>query len=113
MKVTWQKLDEHNGRVGIRWWNPTCRQGEGGGVTTNDKSIFYKINRFHDLGMGRMYGQPDPVGNIAKEIGLNYHYNELSAALLLAQFEKINIIIKRINDNWLAVFKSSKANQEL
>ena len=24
-----------------------------------------------------------------------------------------NIIIKRINDNWLAVFKSSKANQEL
>ena len=49
--------------------------------------------------MGRMYCQPDPVGNIAKEIGLNYHYNELSAALLLAQFEKINIIIKNLKYN--------------
>ena len=80
-------------------FNKLITAGEGGGVTTNDKSIFYKINRFHDLGMGRMYGQPDPVGNIAKEIGLNYHYNELSAALLLAQFEKINLIIKNLKHN--------------
>ena len=75
-------------------FNKLITAGEGGGVCTNNK-----INRFHDLGMGRRYGQPDPVGRIAEDVGLNYHYNELSAALLLAQFEKINSILQNLKIN--------------
>lgn len=80
-------------------FNKLITAGEGGGICTNDKTLFKKINRFHDLGMGRVYGQPDPVGRVAEDIGLNYHYNELSAALLLSQFEKINSILKNLKFN--------------
>lgn len=80
-------------------FNKLITAGEGGAVCTNNKNLFQKINRFHDLGMGRIYGQPDPIGSIAEDVGLNYHYNELSAALLLSQFEKINSILKNLKSN--------------
>jgi dTDP-4-amino-4,6-dideoxygalactose transaminase len=98
-------------------FNKLITAGEGGGVCTNDKSLFEKINRFHDLGMGRVYGQPDPVGRIAEDVGLNYHYNELSAGLLLAQFKKINTILKNLkinNKRTMKLFNNlKKANPHL
>lgn len=80
-------------------YNKLLTSGEGGAVATNNLKLYRKINEFHDLGMGRVFGQPDPIKKVANKMGLNYHFNELSAALLLTQFEKKNKILKNLKIN--------------
>ena len=80
--------------------NKLLTSGEGGAVATNNKKLFDQMNRFHDLGMGRSYGERDPLKYLTRDLGLNYHFNELGAALLSSQFEKKNLILKNLKINY-------------
>ena len=80
--------------------NKLITAGEGGAVATNNKKLFDLMNKFHDLGMGRSYQEKDPLKYLTKGIGLNYHFNELGAALLLSQFKKKNLILKNLKINY-------------
>ena len=80
--------------------NKLLTAGEGGAVATNYKKLFDQMNRFHDLGMGRSYGEKDPLKYLTRDLGLNYHFNELGAALLSSQFEKKNLILKNLKINY-------------
>jgi 8-amino-3,8-dideoxy-alpha-D-manno-octulosonate transaminase len=73
----------------------TC--GEGGVVLTDDEKIYKKARRFHDLGMLREAGAPDPAGlDAIGSLGLNYRLSELQAAMLAAQMKKMPKILKAL-----------------
>lgn len=94
-------------------FNKLLTSGEGGAVATNSNNLFQKMNNFHDLGMGRAFGEKDPIGIMAKSFGLNYHFNELSAALLLTQFNKKKMILDNLRKNHkkiLNIFKEVNKN---
>ncbi len=89
----------------------TC--GEGGVLLTNDKDIYQRAYRFHDLGMFRQPGEADPEGPDAiGSFGLNYRLSELQAAFLISQLKKIPGILKSLKisykmaeDNLLSICK--------
>jgi len=65
-----------------------CSAGEGGGIATSDSSLIDKINFIKS--------QSHSGGFIHKgPIGYNHRATNLQGAVLLAQFEEINNIIKR------------------
>jgi perosamine synthetase len=76
----------------------TC--GDGGMISTNNKNIAIKLRKFSNLGFkflnansGQVgltkYQRQDPKFKRFDEIGFNYRLNEFSAAIALAQFEKL------------------------
>ena len=74
--------------------------GEGGELLTNDRSIFQRALQFHDLGMRRRAGRPNPRGRAAiRSFGLNYRLSELQAAVLLAQLRKLPNILAALRRN--------------
>ncbi len=80
-------------------YNKLLTAGEGGLIATNDKKILEKMNDFQDLGMGRKFNSPDPVGIVHKDIGFNYHASDLTGGFLLGQFESFNKIYRNLNQN--------------
>lgn len=71
--------------------------GEGGMLLTNDPKLYERACRFHDLGMFRKAGDPDPEGSMAiQSLGLNYRISELQAAFLLAQLERMSVVRKSL-----------------
>lgn len=70
--------------------NKTISAGEGGAVYTNDKKLFERAIRFHDVG-GIRSPHTDWLGAVTEEpfIGVNYRMNEFSGAVLLAQIRKL------------------------
>ena len=58
-----------------------------------------EINEFHDLGMGRVLNDPDPIGNVHKKFGLNYHASDLIGAFLLGQLESLEKILFKLREN--------------
>ena len=67
--------------------NKVITTGEGGMITTNDDELAERIRRIKD------YGQKDRFNYI--ELGSNYHFTELQAAIGIEQMKKIDEIIKR------------------
>ena len=86
-------------------YNKFLTSGEGGAVATNNNKLFDQMNRYHDLGMGRSYKEKDPLKYLTRDVGLNYHFNELGAALLLSQFNKKNLILKNLKINYEKIKK--------
>tara|TARA_Y100000389_G_C17462852_1_gene523131 strand:+ start:2108 stop:3244 length:1137 start_codon:yes stop_codon:yes gene_type:complete len=90
-------------------YNKIITSGEGGALMTNSKKFYENSLRFHNLGIIRKIGNNsrktnDPVGvNIIKSIGLNYRMSEISAAIALAQLNKIKLIMKKCKKNWKVV----------
>lgn len=77
----------------------TC--GEGGALLTDDKDIFERACRFHDLGMLRHSGEPDPQGqSVIRSFGLNYRMNELQAAFLIPQLNKMPNILRGLEESY-------------
>ena len=69
----------------------TLHTGEGGVVITNDKDIYDKVAEFSDHGHMHVEGLPrgkDP----RRKPGLNYRMSEVTAAIGIAQFNKLDFI---------------------
>lgn len=84
------------GQIGTYSFNifKTINAGDGGMVVTDDEELYQKAFGYHDQGhlplrMGVEVGQRSVIGQ-------NYRMNELSAAVLLAQFRKLDRLIERL-----------------
>ncbi len=84
------------GQIGTYSFNifKTINAGDGGMVVTDDEELYQKAFGYHDQGhlplrMGVEVGK-------RSVIGMNFRMNELSAAVLLAQFRKLDAIIERL-----------------
>ena len=74
-------------------WGKTISTGEGGMIITNDKETYDRAAEFSDH--GHMHVPNIPRGRDPRRTpGLNYRMSELSAAIGLAQLEKIDSILK-------------------
>ena len=91
------------GLIGIYSFNlfKTINAGDGGMVVTNDKDLYTTAFSFHDQGhLPNRTGVE--VGN-RSVIGWNFRMNELTAAVLLAQFKKLNKLsegLKRVKKRY-------------
>ena len=82
----------------------TC--GDGGMISTNNKKLADKIRKFSNLGFKFLTGDADKI-IASKEslqnpkterfelIGYNYRMNEFSAAVALAQFERVGYFLNK------------------
>lgn len=82
--------------------NKIITAGEGGAVTSNDQERFERAIRYHDQGFLR--GEWDE----GQFFGENYRMNELSAAVLLEQLGKLDVIIDRMRDHKRRVLEGIK-----
>ena len=84
------------GRLGAYSFNifKTINAGDGGMVVTDDAGLYERAFGYHDQGhlplrMGVEVGQRSVIGQ-------NFRMNELSAAVLVAQFRKLDALIERL-----------------
>lgn len=78
----------------------TVTAGEGGAVTTNDRTLYDKLVLAHSHGITRDRSQmvhptDDPWYNEQKDLGYNYRMTEFQAALLLSQLRKLDMFRAR------------------
>ena len=71
--------------------NKIITSGEGGAVTTSNGELYRNAVAFHDV--AAFYRDPK---NIPPRPGLNFRMDEVRAAILLSQLEKINNIIGKM-----------------
>jgi len=84
--------------------------GEGGMLITNDEKLAEKARKFAGMGFKNLTAGKsklvaitpkdfqDPDFKRHDSLGLNYRYNEFSAAVTLAQFEKVDELVKMRRD---------------
>ena len=78
-------------------YNKLITGGEGGAVMAEDENLITRARRFHDLGMLREVGAPDPEGdNCIDGFGLNYRLGEMPAAMTLVQLSKVGEILSNL-----------------
>ena len=77
----------------------TC--GEGGGIITNDESIYHKCDQYHDHGHDHIGNDRGAEGHPI--IGMNFRNTELNAAVGVAQLRKINYILETQKRNATAI----------
>lgn len=84
------------GRLGTYSFNifKTINAGDGGMVVTDDEDLYKRAFAFHDQGHFPLRMGVE-VGNRAV-IGQNFRMTELNAAVLLAQFRKLEKILQRL-----------------
>ena len=76
----------------------TLHVGEGGMVITNSKALYDRVAEFSDH--GHMHVEGIPRGKDPRQIpGLNYRMSELTAAIGIAQLNKINYILEEATKN--------------
>lgn len=63
--------------------------GEGGMVVTNDPKLYERAIRFHDIGNVRPYHLQQITPQVASFCGSQFRMSELTAAVALAQFRKL------------------------
>ncbi|MBU1341408.1 MAG: DegT/DnrJ/EryC1/StrS family aminotransferase [Proteobacteria bacterium] len=78
----------------------TC--GEGGGIITDSKAVYEKADQFADHGHDHL-GGPDRGADDHPIIGTNYRISELSAAVGLAQLNKLDQILDIQRKNKFAI----------
>lgn len=72
--------------------------GEGGMIITNDKDLYEKVAEFSDH--GHMHIEGLPRGKDPRRMpGLNYRISELTAAVGIAQLNKIEYILSKATKN--------------
>jgi dTDP-4-amino-4,6-dideoxygalactose transaminase len=84
------------GKIGIYSFNifKTINAGDGGMVVTDDDDLYFRAFGYHDQGHFPNRAGVE-IGN-RSIIGQNYRMNELTGAVLIAQFRKIDIITERL-----------------
>ena len=71
----------------------TITSGEGGLITTNNKTLFEKMKLMRSHGLKRKKGTPWTAEMIT--IGYNYRITDLQTSLAISQLERINGFIKK------------------
>jgi dTDP-4-amino-4,6-dideoxygalactose transaminase len=86
------------GQLGTYSFNifKTINAGDGGMVVTDDEELYHRAFGYHDQGHLPLRTGVE-VGK-RSVIGQNFRMNELSAAVLLAQFRKLDRIIARLTE---------------
>ncbi len=81
--------------------NKVLACGEGGLMLTRDANIFARAVRYHDLGVMRP-AFSDRLGEQIGDpmVGNQYRMSEVTAAVGVAQFEKLDWILGRCRGNW-------------
>lgn len=85
--------------------NKILTAGDGGAVIAKERHIFERAVRFHDQGNIRekeRYGIDSPDDAHAF-VGQNYRMSEITGAMLLEQWKKLDDIVLRMKRCWLAV----------
>lgn len=72
--------------------NKTISSGEGGMVVTNDARLYERAVRMHDLGLVRPYHQQFVTPEEPHFAGGQYRMNEITGAVALAQFRRLDTI---------------------
>ncbi len=82
------------GKAGCFSFDPvkTITCGEGGGIVTDDKEIYARIDQFSDHGHDHEGNDRGLEGHPI--MGLNFRISELNAAVGLAQFRKLDRILE-------------------
>jgi 8-amino-3,8-dideoxy-alpha-D-manno-octulosonate transaminase len=96
--------------------NKVVTSGEGGIVVSSDAFIFERAVRYQDLGFLRptFQAQLGTGPNLPEFIGNQYRMNEVTAAVALAQLDKLDWIIARCHHSWCELRqKLSRAAPEL
>ena len=90
--------------------NKIISAGGGGLILTQNKKYYEKIKYLI------AQAKDDSIKFIHNEIGYNYKFNNIQAAICCAQFEKIQLILKekrRVRKNYLNNIKNLKNNYQL
>lgn len=87
--------------------NKILTAGEGGAVVTGDKNLFERAVRFHDQGMYRpafaaRHGAPAP-DETAAFAGQNYRMSEITGAVLVAQWRKLDMVTSCMRSHCRAI----------
>jgi len=84
------------GRIGTYSFNifKTINAGDGGMVVTDDDELYFRAFGYHDQGHFPSRSGVE-VGN-RSIVGQNYRMNELTGAVLVAQFRRLSDIIERL-----------------
>lgn len=100
----------------------TC--GDGGILTTNNASLAKRIRKFSNLGFKILGAKSNKIA-VSKDvrqnpnyqrfdvIGFNYRMNEFTAAIALAQCERVNFFVKKRRKAALSLIKVLKNNEYL
>jgi dTDP-4-amino-4,6-dideoxygalactose transaminase len=86
------------GRMGIYSFNifKTINAGDGGMVVTDDDELYFRAFGYHDQGHFPSRSGVE-VGN-RSIIGQNFRMNEITGAVLIAQFRRLDDIIARLRE---------------
>ena len=86
------------GRIGAYSFNifKTINAGDGGMVVTDDDELYFRAFGYHDQGHFPSRSGVE-VGN-RSIIGQNYRMNEITGAVLIAQFRRLDEIIARLRE---------------
>lgn len=84
------------GRVGIYSFNifKIITAGDGGMLVTDDEEVYLRAFGYHDQGHLPSRSGAE-IGNRSL-IGQNYRMNELTAAVLIAQYRRLDLILERL-----------------
>jgi dTDP-4-amino-4,6-dideoxygalactose transaminase len=84
------------GKIGIYSFNifKTINAGDGGMVVTDDDELYFRAFGYHDQGHFPSRSGVE-VGN-RSIVGQNYRMNEITGAVLIAQFRRLDVIIDRL-----------------
>ncbi len=86
------------GKIGTYSFNifKTINAGDGGMVVTDDQELYFRAFGFHDQGHFPLRSGVE-IGN-RSIVGQNYRMNEITAAVLVAQFRRLGVIIERLKE---------------
>jgi dTDP-4-amino-4,6-dideoxygalactose transaminase len=86
------------GRIGIYSFNifKTINAGDGGMVVTDDDELYFRAFGYHDQGHFPSRSGVE-VGN-RSIVGQNFRMNEITGAVLIAQFRRLDQIIARLRE---------------
>lgn len=85
--------------------NKILTSGEGGAVVTNDVKLFERAMRYHDQGSYRRQMKPryPEIQSVEAEsafAGQNYRMSEITGAVLVEQWKKLDLIISNLKKNY-------------
>jgi dTDP-4-amino-4,6-dideoxygalactose transaminase len=84
------------GKIGTYSFNifKTINAGDGGMVVTDDDDLYFRAFGYHDQGHFPSRSGVE-VGN-RSIVGQNYRMNEITGAVLIAQFRRLDVIVERL-----------------